>query len=400
MVTQFLDLVLTSNRAASLGKFIFLALLPLSFFCPQWARATTVTVMVGEDGFSFSPSAVTIQPGDTVQWIWSASGHSSTSGNPGSPSGFWDSGIRSQGATFSHTFNSVGSFPYYCTPHGACCGMRGTVTVSSPTPTPSPSTVQALNISTRMQVDTANNVLIAGFILTGTGSDNVILRGIGPSLSGAGVSGALADPTLELHDSGGGVLMQNDNWQDDSAQAAQLTAAGLAPQNSNESGIAAALQPSSYTAILAGKNQTTGVGLVEVYDIGQGGGMAQLANISTRGLVLTGNNVMIGGFILAGSGSAHVAIRGLGPSLGQVGSQVLSDPTLELHDSNGTLLVANDNWQDDPTSAGQLTALGLGPTNALESAISTSLPPGAFTAIVAGKAGATGVALVEVYNVP
>ena len=116
---------------------------PLLAFCASVASAATVTVTVGNGGFFFSPSSVTIHPGDTVQWTWSSSGHSSTSGTPGSPNGLWDSGILSQGATFSHTFNSAGSFPYYCTPHGECCGMVGTVTVSNPTPTPTPTPTPA-----------------------------------------------------------------------------------------------------------------------------------------------------------------------------------------------------------------------------------------------------------------
>jgi hypothetical protein len=237
-------------------------------------------------------------------------------------------------------------------------------------------------------------VLIAGFIITGSTPGSIILRGLGPSLSG--VSGVLADPTLELHDSGGALLVAEDNWQDDAGQAAQITAAGLAPQNPNESAIAMALPPSSYTAILAGKNQTTGIGLVEVYDISNSSNV-QLANISTRGFVQTGTNVMIGGFILGGTGTTNVVVRGIGPSLGVSGA--LADPTLELRDGNGTLVVANDNWQDDSASASQLTTLGLAPMSNLESAIYTSVPPGAFTAILAGKAGGTGIGLVEVYNV-
>ena len=166
----------------------------------------------------------------------------------------------------------------------------------------------------------------------------------------------LADPTLELRSASGALLAQNDNWQDDPAQAAQLTATGLAPSNPAESGIAAVLQPgASYTAALAGKNSGTGVGLVEVYDFNNTAD-AQLANISTRGFVEAGSNVMIGGFILGGSGTSRVVLRGIGPSLAQFGlDPVLMDPTLELHDGNGATLVSNDNWQDDPAQAAQLT---------------------------------------------
>src|SRR5207237_2493219 len=170
-------------------------------------------------------------------------------------------------------------------------------------------------------------------------------------------------------------------------------------QNPNESGIVASLQPNAYTAVLAGKNGGTGVGLVEVYDT-NAAVSSELANISTRGFVLTGSNVMIGGFILGGNNNTHVVIRGIGPSLAQFGvPNPLADPTLELHDSNGATLVSNDNWQDDPVSAVQLTALGLAPSDAHESGVYMSLPPGAFTAILAGTSGGTGVGLVEVYNV-
>lgn len=250
-----------------------------------------------------------------------------------------------------------------------------------------------------MRVETGNNVLIAGFIIGGDAPKSVVARGIGPSLAGFGISGALADPTLELRDSDGALTALNDNWQDNPAQAAQLTALGLALQNPEESGVIATLQPGAYTAILAGKNQTAGIGLVEIYDT-DAVAASQLANISTRGFVLTGNDVMIGGFILGGSGTTGVVARGIGPSLAQFGlNPVLGNPTLELRDSNGALLVANDNWQDDPVSAAQLTALGLAPNDAAESGIFTTLPPGAFTAILAGRNGGTGIGLVEIYNV-
>jgi hypothetical protein len=194
-------------------------------------------------------------------------------------------------------------------------------------------------------------------------------------------------------------LSQNDNWQDDPAQSALINAAGLAPQDPRESGIAATLSPGAYTAILSGRNQTTGVGLVEIYDTNQATS-SQLGNISTRGFVQTGSNVMIGGFILGGAtGNARTAIRGIGPSLSQSGlSNVLANPTLELHDGNGTTLVTNDNWQDDPTSAAALSASGFALQNNLEAGIFITLPPGTFTVILAGQNGGAGIGLVEVYN--
>lgn len=244
-------------------------------------------------------------------------------------------------------------------------------------------------------------MLIAGFIISGNAPKSVAVRGVGPSLAAFGISDALADPVLELRAANGALLFQNDNWQDDPAQAAQFTAMGLALQDPRESGIVATLAPgASYTAILAGKNGGTGVGLVEVYDTNQASG-SQLANISTRGLVQTGNNVMIGGFILGGNSlNTGVVVRGIGPSLGQFGlSPVLIDPTLELYDSNGALLISNDDWQENPAQAAQLSARGLAPADAKESGIFASLPPGAFTAILAGKNGGTGIGLVEIYNV-
>jgi extracellular elastinolytic metalloproteinase len=269
------------------------------------------------------------------------------------------------------------------------------------TPTPTPTPAQALNISTRLRVETGDNVMIGGFIITGNAPKPVVLRAIGPSLAGSGIPAGtlLADPVLELRGPSGDLLMRNDNWKDD--QRSLIEGTIYQPTDDRESVIVATLQQgAAYTAIVSGKAQTIGVGLVEAYDSDHAVD-AQLANISTRGLVQTGDNVMIGGFILGGStAEAHVAVRGIGPSIQSVvpGGNVLADPTLELRDGNGALLIANDNWQDDPTSAAQLTAQGLALQNPSESGIFASLPPGAFTAILAGKNGGTGVGLVEIYN--
>ena len=273
----------------------------------------------------------------------------------------------------------------------------------TPTPTPSPtatpSPAQALNISTRLRAETGDRVIIGGFIITGNVPKKVAIRGVGPSLANSGLSDVLADPTLELFDSDS-LLTQNDDWQDDPVQAAQLTALGLALQHPKESGIVTTLPPGHYTVLVAGKNQTSGIGLVEIYDADMAAA-SQLANISTRGFVRTGDNVMIGGFILGhGSGSANVIIRALGPSLSHfMLPDFVADPTLELRDANGALLIANDDWQGDPASAAQLIAYGLQPSDPAESGIFASLAPGAFTAIVAGKNGDVGIALVEVYKV-
>jgi predicted outer membrane repeat protein len=271
---------------------------------------------------------------------------------------------------------------------------------STPTPTPTVTPPSLGNISTRLRVETRNNVLIGGFIISGNTSKDIVLRGIGPSLGQFGLSPILTDPILELRGAGGTLIFQNDDWQENSQQAAQLSALGLAPQNQKESGIVATLAPAAYTAILAGKNGDSGIGAVEIYDTNHGNG-SQLANISTRGLVQTGDNVMIGGFILGGgSGSNQIVVRGIGPSLSQFGlSPVLTDPTLELRNADGVLLISNNDWQDDSASAAQLISRNLAPQNPKESGSFSILPPGGFTAILGGVNGGTGIGLVEIYNV-
>jgi cytochrome c peroxidase len=268
------------------------------------------------------------------------------------------------------------------------------------TPTPAPTPAQPLNISTRLGVGTGDNAMIGGFIIQGNIPKRVLVRGLGPSLSNLGLTGALSDPVLELRAANGALLFQNDNWKD--AQRIEIEGTPFQPGDDRESVIIASLPPAAYTAVLTGLNQTTGIGLLEIYDLDQTVD-SQLANISTRGSVGAQNNVMIGGFILGGNppqvGNTRVAIRGLGPSLSQFGlSNLLADPTLELHDANGATLVANDNWTDDPASAALLTANGLAPANSNESAIFTTLSPGQFTAILAGKNGGTGIGIIEAYN--
>lgn len=275
-----------------------------------------------------------------------------------------------------------------------------TVEISGlPCPTPTPGPAQALNISTRLRIDSGNNVAIGGFIITGTDRKTVAIRGIGPSLSASGVSDALADPTLELRSSNGVLIQANDNWQDEPLQEAQLSLLGLGLADADESGLVASLDPNAaYTAVLSGKNGEAGVGLIEIYDTDSRTG-SHLSNISTRGFVLTGDNVIIGGFILRGSKDTQVAVRGLGPSLAVFGlSPVLYDPVLQLHDSEGTTLEINHDWQDDPSQATQLLDHGLGLPNGRESGIFQSLAPGAYTVILAGDDGGTGIGLIEVYN--
>ena len=261
--------------------------------------------------------------------------------------------------------------------------------------------IHQLNISTRLNVGLADNALIAGFILTGTESKRVIIRGIGPSLAGFGIAGTLQDPTLDLRDSSGAPIAFDDNWRD--SQSTDISDTGLAPSDDRESAIVRTLFPGNYTAILRGKGNTSGIGLVEVYDLASGTG-SQLGNLSTRGLVQAGDNVMIGGFIVGGgngpggTGSEKVVVRALGPSLATAGVVgALDDPVVELHDANGLAIFTNDNWRD--TQATELAATGLAPKNDRESALVVTLPPGNFTAIVRGQNDTTGVGLVEVYNV-
>jgi hypothetical protein len=246
-------------------------------------------------------------------------------------------------------------------------------------------------------VGTGDNLMIGGFIITGTGPKAVVLRGMGPSLAGSGISNFLADPVLELRDSSGALIRKNDNWKDDQRNLIEGTV--FQPTNDNESVIVATLDPGAYTALLTGKDQTTGVGLVEIYDHDTTAS-SELGNISTRGFVQTGNNVLIGGFILGNNtANATIAVRGRGPSLTQLGlSPVLADPTLEIHNSNGSILISNDDWETDPVSAAQLTANGLAPSDPKESGIFTTLPPGQFTAILAGKVNGVGIGVVEIYN--
>ncbi|PYK70307.1 MAG: hypothetical protein DME42_12810, partial [Verrucomicrobia bacterium] len=265
---------------------------------------------------------------------------------------------------------------------------------------------QLLNISSRADVLTGDKVAIAGFIVTGAAPKQVIIRGMGPSLAAAGVTGVLTNPMLQLFQ-GSNALATNDNWRtksDGTNQQSQVQATGLAPANDFESAIVTTLNPGSYTAILSGKNNTTGIGLIEVYDLAPAVA-SKLTNISTRGFVSTGNNVMIGGVIVgAGSGGgSQVVVRALGPSLTGADVQgALADPILQLYNANGTALASNDNWKiNDRTHASQeaeVRASGLQPANDLESAIVTSLAPGNYTAIVLGKNNTSGIALVEVYN--
>lgn len=245
------------------------------------------------------------------------------------------------------------------------------------------------NISTRLNVQRDDNVLIGGFIITGATSKRALLRAVGPSLPS---SGQLADPVLELHGSAGQLITANDNWEDAPNEEGIIDSA-LAPTDELEAAILTTLDPGSYTAIVRGAENATGVGLVEVYDL-EAGSDSKPANISTRGLVQTGDDVLIGGLILTGSDSIDVIVRAIGPSLALTG--VLADPSLELFDANGARLAFNDNWRSSQET--EIIATGFAPQNDLESAILRTLSPAAYTAIVRGVGETSGVALVEAYD--
>jgi hypothetical protein len=252
-----------------------------------------------------------------------------------------------------------------------------------------------------MRVQTGDNVGIGGFIITGSTPKHVLLRAIGPSLTQFGVVDALADPVMELHGPGAFVTITNDNWRDDPEQEAAIIASGIPPTDDLESAIDATLAPGAYTAIVKGKNDTSGVALVEIYDLNQEVD-SKLANLSTRAFVSTSEDIVIAGFLLSdNAGDDRIVVRGIGPSLAPgsfPASAVLADPTLELRDSNGGLLIANNDWQDNPAQAAELTAAGLAPTNNRESGIAATLTPGLYTALLSGLNNGTGIGLVEVYD--
>jgi arylsulfate sulfotransferase len=255
---------------------------------------------------------------------------------------------------------------------------------------------QALNLSTRGLVSSGDNVLIGGFIVTGTEPKSIVLRALGPSLGGFGLSGVLSDPVLSVYNSSHTLIATNDNWQSDPNHFT-VESDGLAPANLLESASALSLAPGAYTVIVTGKNSTPGISLVELYDLSPLS-HSTVTNMSTRGSVGTLDNVLISGFIVGDVANATVVVRALGPSLASHGvSGVLSDPTLEIYDSTGSVIASNDNWLDDVNWI-DIRKNALSPTDERESALVLHLPAGKYTAIVRGVNGATGNALVEVYG--
>ncbi len=252
----------------------------------------------------------------------------------------------------------------------------------------------AVNISTRMVVETGENVLIGGFIVYGTGQKTVVVRAIGPSLP---VSDTLNDPVIELHDASGALIATNDNWR--SSQQDEIVATGLAPGDDRDSALIATLGTGTYTAIVRGANNSTGVALVEVYDLDADPPTARLGNIATRGHILTDNNVMIGGFIIRGDVPKRVILRVRGPSLNLNGAPFagrLMDPTLELHDGSGALMALNDSWRS--AQQAEIHASTFAPTDDREPAIVATLAPGSYTFVARGLNNTTGIALIEMYD--
>jgi acetyl esterase/lipase len=274
---------------------------------------------------------------------------------------------------------------------------------ATPTPSATPSATPAgntlLNISTRARAATGDNVLIGGFILgEGSGTKRVLVRAIGPSLAAGGIASPLADPNLALLDSAGKLLATNNDWINGN-QTQEIRDTMLAPGDPKEAALIADLAPGPYTAIVTGVEGPENIALVEAYDLDPTHPV-QLLNISTRGLVETGEGTMIAGSIIGGTEPETLVFRALGPSLGQGPFAIadpLPDPSLRLIDSQGTTIFTNDNWQD--TQAAELTAAGFNPGDPLESALLLTLPAGTYTALLSDAHGASGIGLLEVYNI-
>jgi hypothetical protein len=258
---------------------------------------------------------------------------------------------------------------------------------------------KVINLSTRLLVQPGNNMGIGGFIITGDGPKPVIIRAIGPTLARSGIAGVLSDPILELHGPADFLTIRNDNWKD--SQESEIEATGVPPTDDAESAIVATLEPGAYTAIVEGSGNSSGVALIEVYDLNPDGD-SKLANLSTRALVATGEDIIIAGFLLNDHETVErIVIRGIGPSLAPgifPAASVLADPILELRDGNGSLLGSNDDWQDIATQSAEIRVAGLAPTNSFESAIAVTLSPGMYTTLLFGRANGTGIGVVEIYD--
>jgi hypothetical protein len=315
----------------------------------------------------------------------------------------WNELGTTSGTSFDVTGRGTGNYCYRVrstytfgsmTAQGPFSNIVNAVVIPGVIPT-DPASLQ--NISTRLRVLPGDNTMIAGIIITGNAAKKVVLRGMGPSLvsNSTPVLGRLTDPILALHGPTGALIQGNDNWVD-SPDRADIEANGLAPGDNREAVIVATLDPGQYTAVLRGKDDEIGIGVVEAFDLNLAAG--ELANISSRGFVQAGDDAMIGGFIAGPNtrGSTSIVIRGMGPSVPVTPNLV--DPTLQFVDANGTMIDENDNWQE--TQAAEITATGLAPGNPSEAAILVpALAPGAYTAVLRGANNTVGNGLVEIYNI-
>jgi len=347
---------------------------------PDWAKTSTAYATNGESQVGFTTVIVSENPPvlATVATVWS-----DTTVSPQDLDAYLPDYLHS---SIAYTVDAAGNI------YGLAYEEDGTAHAIEWLT----SAANLANISTRTMAGTGDNVLIAGFIITGTQPKPLLVRGLGSSLADPpyNVPSVLADPVLELHDSTGAIIQTNDNWKD--TQQAEIEATGIPPTNDAEAAMVAQLAPGSYTVVLRGAGETVGNGLVEFYDLDTSLD-SRLANISSRGLVQTGDEVMIGGFIVGGSDVGDVLVRAIGPSLAQYGVEgVLADPTLELHDFTGALIASNDDWQE--TQKDEIEATGIAPSDSSESAILATVTGGGYTAIVAGANGTIGVALMEVYK--
>jgi hypothetical protein len=278
-------------------------------------------------------------------------------------------------------------------------------------PTPSSSAASLVNISSRADVGTGTDLEIAGFVIAGPpgSTEQVLVRGAGPTLSQFGVAGFLTNPILTLYDSAGNPLATNTGWttaQNASEIEAATTASGAFafPSGSADSAILVSLAPGAYTAEIVGANGDTGVALAEVYKVGSGS--TDLINVSTRAFVGLGSSVEIGGFVVQGTQAQTVLVRAVGPTLSQFGvTGTLAQPSLNVVDSAGNVVATNVGWANNSNAAmiaSESQAVGAFPlaSGSADCALLLSLSPGAYTAIVSGVNGTTGVALVEIYKVP
>jgi PKD repeat protein len=297
--------------------------------------------------------------------------------------------VTQSSPTISHTYKHGGAFFATLTVKDSK-GLQSANVASAEVKV----SAQLLNLSTRLRVQPGDNALIGGFIIRGSEPKKVILRGVGPSLN---VPGKLDDPVIQLFNSANVNIAGNDDWKTDQQN---VESTGLAPSNDRESAIVITLDPGSYTVVMRGKNNSSGIGVVDMFDIGLAAN-ARLANVSSRGLIGTGDNILIGGFYAGPQTAAvtGVVFRAIGPSLSNFGvPQPMQDPTLEIHNSNGDVIASNDDWQTNQKA--EIQATGLAPSDPRESAIlMRNFDPGPYTAIVRGKNNTTGVGLVEIYDV-